>query len=239
METLTGFVAQPTGQRARARRLVDQLRAVLERQIDDGRLKPGDRLATERELSAQFGASRNVVRIALGELHKVGKITRHVGRGTIVATDGAPERGVEGLKLDDVSPAELLEFRIAFEPGLAEAITLHASERDLQAVMECVDRGDGAQHWAGWEQWDRAFHQSLVTATHNKLAIAAYGTVGGVRHKAPWLEADAVSIDSERWRRYQIEHRQIAEALLARDAPAAATAIRTHLLRVRAKMLGH
>ena len=230
---------QPTNRRARARRLVDQLCALLERQIDEGRLKPGDRLPTERELSVQLGASRNVVRSALGELHKAGKITRHVGRGTLVAADITTGRGVEGLKLADVSPAQLLEFRIAFEPGLAEAITLHGSESDLQNIVNCVDRGDAATKWEDWEHWDRAFHQSLVAATHNKLAIAVYGTVVGVRHKAPWLKVKQGSTDPEKWRRYQDEHRLIAEALRARDAPAAAQAIRAHLLRVRAKMLGH
>src|SRR5689334_7947395 len=110
-------LAQSTNRRTRARRLVDQLCALLERQIDEGRLRPGDRLPTERALSAQLGASRNVVRIALAELHKAGKITRHVGRGTMVATEIGGVRGVEGLKLADVSPAQLLEFRIAFEPG--------------------------------------------------------------------------------------------------------------------------
>jgi DNA-binding transcriptional MocR family regulator len=58
--------------RPRARRLVDQSCALLERQIDEGRLRPGERLPTERALSVQLGASRNVVRSALGELHKAG-----------------------------------------------------------------------------------------------------------------------------------------------------------------------
>jgi DNA-binding FadR family transcriptional regulator len=230
---------QPTNRRARARRLVDQLCAHLERQIDEGRLRPGDRLPTERELSAQLGASRNVVRMALGELHKAGKITRHVGRGTMVAAEVSGVRGVEGLKLSDVSPAQLLEFRIAFEPGLAEAITMHGSESDLQAIVDCVDRGDAARKWEDWEHCDRAFHQCLVAATHNALAIAIYGAVIGVRHKTPWLKVKQGSTDPEKWRRYQAEHREIAEALRARDALVAAQAIRAHLLRVRAKMLGH
>src|SRR5215475_9750506 len=134
-----------TNHRARAQRLAGQLRAVIERQIDEGRLRPGDRLTPERELAIQYGASRGVVRAALAELDKAGKITRHVGRGTIVTTAAASRRDVEGLKLADVSPAELLEFRLAFEPGLAEAIVRQASENDLAAIVDCVDRGDAAR----------------------------------------------------------------------------------------------
>ena len=58
-------------------------------------------------------------------------------------------RGSISLPLLDTSPAELLEFRIAFEPGLAEAMTLNGSERDLRAIMECVDKGDEANGHGG------------------------------------------------------------------------------------------
>jgi DNA-binding GntR family transcriptional regulator len=40
------------------------------------------------------------------------------------------------------------------------------------------------------------------------------------------------------WKGYQDEHRKIASALAARDALAAAEAIRDHLTKVRIKMLG-
>ena len=82
MDPVAGLAVPPSSRRRRARSLADQLLAVLERQIDEGRIRPGVRLATERELALQFGASRNVVRTALAELHKTGKITRRVGHGT-------------------------------------------------------------------------------------------------------------------------------------------------------------
>jgi DNA-binding FadR family transcriptional regulator len=227
-------VASPS-RRTRARRLIDQLHNVLERQIDEGRVKPGERLATERELAAQFSASRSIVRAALAELDKAGKITRRVGRGTIVVAPAAPERG---LPLLDASPVELMEFRLALEPGLAEAITLHASERDLRAIRDCVDGGDAATRWEEWEHWDRSFHRHLVAATHNRLAISVYEAVIAVRHETPWIKLKQGHTDQDKWRKYQLEHRQIAEALLVRDAGAASDAIRSHLLKVRAKMLG-
>jgi DNA-binding FadR family transcriptional regulator len=230
--------AAAPSRRTRARRMIDQLHDMLERQIDEGRVKPGERLATERELAAQFSASRSIVRAALAELHKAGKITRQVGRGTIVVAPAAPDRGARGLPLLDASPVELMEFRLAMEPGLAEAITLHASERDLQAILDCVDRGDAATRWEEWEHWDRSFHRHLVAATHNRLAITVYEAVIAVRHETPWIRLKQGHTDQDKWRGYQAEHRQIAEALLARNAAAASEAIRAHLVRVRAKMLG-
>ncbi len=153
MSEIFPYASAPQGRRARARRLVDQLRAVLERHIDEGRLRPGERLATERELAQQFGASRNAVRAVLADLDKVGKITRHVGRGTFVRHPAAPTRA-EAPPLADASPAELLEFRLALEPGLADAIVLHANDGDLRELMRCVDEGDAARHWEEFEHWD-------------------------------------------------------------------------------------
>jgi DNA-binding FadR family transcriptional regulator len=236
MSILADVPPAAPGRRARSRRLVDQLHIVLERQIDEGRIKPGERLATERELAIQFNTSRNVVRAALAQLHKAGKITRRVGRGTIVT---APARRVPGLSLLDASPIELMEFRLAMEPALAEAITLHASESDLRRIKDCVDGGDAAASVEAWEHWDRSFHELLAAATHNRLAISVCDAVTAVRHEMAWIRLDRESTDREAWREYQVEHRRIAEALLTRNAPAATEAIRAHLLHVRVRMLGY
>jgi DNA-binding FadR family transcriptional regulator len=221
--------------RARAREQIAQVQAAIERNIDQGRIKPGERIAAERELAEQFGASRNVVRAALAELHDAGKIIRRVGHGTVV--QAAPPRS-DAFALRDTSPAELLEFRMALEPGLAEAIALNASENDLKLIMETVDGGDSASGWEQWEHWDRAFHRNLVAATHNRLTIGVYDAVISVRHERPWLKIKQDHTDATFWKGYQDEHRKIAAALAARDAPAAAEAMRDHLTKVRIKMLG-
>src|SRR5215467_13623160 len=97
MDGTGGVIIPSRSQRARARQQVDQLHAILERQIDQGRIRPGERLATERELALQFGASRSVVRAALAELHKDGKIVRKVGHGTVVS--GSTERARAPIEL--------------------------------------------------------------------------------------------------------------------------------------------
>lgn len=224
--------------RARARRQVDEVQTSLERLIDQGRMKPGDRIATERELADQFGTSRSVVRTALAELGRMGKIVRRVGHGTLVQATPVALAPIDAISLRDTSPAELMEFRLAFEPGLAEAITLNASEADLQGILTCLDRGDGASGLDEWEQWDRAFHRTLVAASHNRLSIAVYETVIGIRHERPWLKTKAGHTDPQNWRHYQYEHRRVAEALIERDAVAASVALRDHLRGVRARMLG-
>jgi DNA-binding FadR family transcriptional regulator len=239
MSEVTGNLIMPSrSRRAQARQQFDRLHALLERQIDEGRVRPGERLATERELAEQFGASRSVVRQALAELGKAGKIIRRVGHGTIVAPrpDAPFRRGP--LTLHDASPLELLEFRLAMEPGLAEPIVLNASEGDIRSIAECLKAGDKAADWSGWEHWDRSFHRCLIAATHNRLAMAVYDVILAIRHERPWLRLKQGHTDTLKWEMYQNEHRQILDAVAERDAVGAADAIRRHLVNVRAKMLG-
>lgn len=240
MDSGIGGAVRQQSRRARARHLADQLRMVLERQIEEGRLRPGERLATERELAFQYGASRNVVRSALAELQKSGKITRHVGRGTLVAAGIVPSEGaLDGLKLDDTSPAEMMEFRIALEPGVASAIVLNATERDIQSIVECVDRGDAAEKWEEFEFWDHSFHRRLVAATHNQLVVRTYEAACAARYRPVWGRLKQQNTNAAKWLVYQSEHRRIADALIVRDSGAAENAIRAHLLHVRAKMFGY
>jgi GntR family transcriptional regulator, phosphonate transport system regulatory protein len=59
----------------------------LQGDIASGRLKPGTRLPTEAELSAQFGVNRHTVRRALEELSRDGLVRVEQGRGSFVAED--------------------------------------------------------------------------------------------------------------------------------------------------------
>lgn len=67
------------------RRIVEGLRAA----ISDGRLAPGARLASERELAQRHKVSLMTARRALVELDRMGLVTRRIGAGTFVA----PARG--------------------------------------------------------------------------------------------------------------------------------------------------
>ncbi len=61
-----------------------QIYESLVEEIETGRLKPGDRLPSERELSQQLGVSRMTVRQAVDTLANQGFVTRSHGSGTFV-----------------------------------------------------------------------------------------------------------------------------------------------------------
>lgn len=68
-----------------------QLKTLLQKQIEDGILRPGDRLPTEQELCQMYNISRSPVRQALKELEFAGVIHRQPGLGTFVNGDAAQE----------------------------------------------------------------------------------------------------------------------------------------------------
>lgn len=64
--------------------LYERIAAALRDRIESGSLRPQDRLPTQAELSATYGASRNVVRLALDLLEAEGLIDRIQGGGAFV-----------------------------------------------------------------------------------------------------------------------------------------------------------
>ena len=84
----------------------------IEEAIVDGRLRPGDRLPSERELAETFGVSRASVREALRALEVFGVVVARRGTGpdagSIVA-DGAGE-GLSNARRLHVTPWPALTY---------------------------------------------------------------------------------------------------------------------------------
>jgi len=86
-----------------------QVYAALRRQIQSGRLKPGDRLPTEAELVRVFGASRITVGRAVRDLQAAGLVNRRPRSGTYVAAQ-RPDHGLSfGLLIPDLGETEIFE----------------------------------------------------------------------------------------------------------------------------------
>lgn len=112
--------------------LSSQLRSALERRIVTGRLLPGDRLPTVRELAAELDLAPNTVAKAYRELEEAGFVVTAGRRGTFVA---------ERLPRADAGRS-LAE---AAETFGRRAGQLGVSERDaLTAVREAI-RHPGAK----------------------------------------------------------------------------------------------
>lgn len=73
-----------TGPLTRQKPMYQQLKAIILERIESGRYAPGDRIASENELSREFKVSKHTVIRALTDLVSQGVLVRKQGRGTFV-----------------------------------------------------------------------------------------------------------------------------------------------------------
>ncbi|HEX5721768.1 MAG TPA: GntR family transcriptional regulator [Acidimicrobiia bacterium] len=112
-------------------RLTDQVASQLSDRLRRGEWKPGERLPTEHQLSAEFGVSRPTVRSALSRLESLGlTITRH-GLGTF-ATPAHAEIRADLRRLESLSAtirASGLDAQMIYRSRRARAATSEERER--------------------------------------------------------------------------------------------------------------
>jgi DNA-binding FadR family transcriptional regulator len=149
--------------------IVDQIRLLLR----EGRLKPGDRLPSERDLCERFGVSRVTVREALRVLEANGLVDIRVGaRGGAFVTSPTSQQIGAGLadllNLSPLTAADVTEARQVFELGIIPLLVERATDEDIAALREMV-----AVHKAALErgEYDMSmsadFHARVAACTHN------------------------------------------------------------------------
>jgi DNA-binding FadR family transcriptional regulator len=228
-------------ERSKSREGASRLRDFLLSGIAQGRLKPGERLPTERELVARFETARSAARRTLAQLEAEGHITRSVGRGTFIAglvAQSEVDRVRTLLEEVRVSPAELMEARLRFEPQMAEMVATHATADDFERMAHCLERAEKGSTLNDFEIWDAALHQAIAAATHNRLVMAVLDMISVVRSQAEWGKLKDRIVTPERRISYQQQHREIVEALRRRDSEQARGAMVAHLEYARRNLFG-
>lgn len=204
---------------------------VLSEELTAARARSDGRLAPERELAARFGLTRASVRRWLDEVERTGQVTRHVGRGTFVVPAAPPDQVL-------TSPAEIMAVRLLLEPQMLGLAVANATAADIDAMRHCLTEGAAASTFEDFETWDSRLHEAFAAATHNRLLIRLFTTMNEARDHPLWGSAKRRSFTAERRAQYQQDHSDLVAAIDDRDAEAAATVMRRHLLRIRGALLG-
>ncbi|MGD9846777.1 MAG: FadR/GntR family transcriptional regulator [Variibacter sp.] len=217
---------------ASIRQVRDQILALVE-QIS---VETGGRVPTERALQEAIGVSRSRIRDALAALEVEGVVTRQVGSGTYlvranpVATPALPES--KTLTADAISPAQLLEARLAFETGLQPLIVANATTADLKGLESILLKADRTKELAEFERYDMEFHTRLADAAHNEL-MSQFAELLSLARGAERSAFKRETSTQERLSAYQRQHWAILHALKRRNAEASSIAVRDHLRFVR------
>ncbi|MGH6864958.1 MAG: FadR/GntR family transcriptional regulator [Methyloceanibacter sp.] len=216
---------------------VGTISAYLKRAIETGAYSEGDRLPPERELAATFRAARSTVRRALDQLERAGLVSRRLGSGTFVGAN--PNNGRRGADLiDELSPLQLIEARLAVEPFTTKLAVLHATRRtldEMEAVLAQAEAAGGDKD--KFSKWDGEFHLLIARASGNPLLLNVYRQINHVRLHAQWDGMKEKILTPEVIGDYNRQHRGIFNALHVRDAQLAQALISEHLEKARDDLL--
>lgn len=211
----------------------DLARSLLE-ELASGKLAVGARLPAERELAATYNVSRPTVREAIIALEVQGLVEVKVGSGAYVRR--LP--GKEDLPGFNISAFELTEARLLFEGEAAALAATQATDDELADIARLVDEiARENQRPDGTESSDREFHLAIARATRNTAIFEAIEHLWDLRATSP-----EAALLHEKARTANIkpvvdEHRAVLDALRARDAIAARSAMRAHLAQVLESLL--
>lgn len=202
------------------------------------RLRPGDRLPGELQLSQALGISRNAVREGLKALQVAGLVTRRPRRGTILRSVDFSE-AFDSLVLP-VMPSpqeieELTEARHCLELALLPLIAANARPRDYrrmeaaiaQQLRELEEGKDGLDG-------DMAFHRALLQAAGNRYLAQMAEIVRKHLVICRRMIQSGLTQKPQPTRTFYVqEHREIMEALKRGDVVTAQRILEVHLVRTR------
>lgn len=210
------------------RRTDDIVRRLL-RRIQDGKLKPGDRLPNERDLAAELGVSRPVVREAISNLAGRGVVSARGGSGSTIIALG-PDRAEEALALylssNKLDYRSIHEVRELIETHAAGTAARRAHASDIQELSDLVDRlADETLDLADSAQADLEFHAAIARLTGNEifgliLSSLHHGLVEVRQHNLALPTAQREAVRS---------HQAILEAIKNGDEVGARAAMAGHL----------
>ncbi|WP_314171350.1 FadR/GntR family transcriptional regulator [Streptomyces winkii] len=209
----------------------------IEQLILDGRLRVGDRLPPERELSEMLGVSRAAIREALRVLEAQGALRPRVGTGpdsgnVIAAMPGAGltqflrlHIALAHFQLDDV-----VEARAVLERSSARLAAERAETEGLARMREQLDRMDApGLPREVFNDRDTDFHVAIAEAAGNRLVADLTAAVRNAVRQTLLTVFNRV----EDWEilaaRLRSEHHAIYDAVAAGEVQRAGEAVEAHI----------
>lgn len=201
----------------------------IKRYIIDRKLRPGDKLPTEKELCEVFGVSRSSVREAVKSLQSLGIIETKQKEGPVVrklGSDALVDYLTFGLQFGDPTVMDLIEARRVVELGVLPLVIRKATPddfADMDRAILAMESCDGDLH--AHVKADQEFHQTLIKASKNK-ALGAFADVVAKFFEMMGKDIERARVDQPRVIR---EHKALLAALRDKDLGRATEVLERHL----------
>lgn len=151
------------------------------RLIENGGLRPGDRLPPERRLAEEIGVSRVSLRSGLRTLQALGVVNARQGSGTYIA-DGPPRLGEAPLRflaaLHGFTGDEMFEARRVLEVGTAALSAERATPAQIAVLAHEVACMFGAlDDPETFLRHDFRFHRAVAAGSGNPVLATLVDTI--------------------------------------------------------------
>lgn len=232
--------ADPPVEPGGAPKRAEQVRDKLVQLIREGRLRDGQKLPTEPQLSEMFGVGRSTVREAVKALVGLGLVEMRPGLGAFVRRLSLSDlvRMVDGaFHLDSEAVFHVHEVRTMIEVTAAAFAATRHDEHDLRVMTDAILDYRLAEHAGDQEAMidaDLAFHAAVIAATGNPVLASVFDSISGVlrEHRRQYGQAPDGGI-----RLYvPTEHEAIRNAIAGANPDEAANLMQFHMQVIRGQI---
>lgn len=225
-----GNVFQPIKQK----RVSDEIVERIKEAIYDGKLLPGQKMPSERELAKSFNVSRMSLREALNTLQAQGLVEIQQGNRTFVrpVTTLSPcDPLVSMAKRSHNDIINIFEVRRFLEMGTAYMAAKWATKTDIKKLNKAYNALENDfKKGRLMAKSDFDFHQAIAAASHNAVFSHISQTLYDLLQEE--LRIAYGSIFNEPVNRSKLvdEHGSILEAIKKKDSDGAFQAAHDHLI---------
>lgn len=206
-------------------------------EIKSGRMKPGDRLPNERDLSQDLGVSRPSLREALRAMTQLGLVTTRHGGGTYINNyDDVYLMSILQFisVISDDLLVDLIQVRKTLEAEATRLAAVNATDEDLQKIEAvaqeraalCLRYQDDLKPVReDLNTLDYEFHKQIAEASKNKVITAFITSI----HATFTEHQNRVAAKAGIAQSVNEKHIDIVNALKKRDADLARKTMYEHL----------
>jgi len=214
-------------------RLYQQVIHQIKDLIYEGKLKKGDRLPSERELTSMLGVSRASIREAFSALEMLGLIESRPGEGTFIS-ETLEAKVIEPLSLifmlEQDKQDDLFQIRRILEVECSRAAALHATSEQVCIMQECVEimekfPDDEEINF----QADKKLHYAIAKASQNALLYHVLNAISEVMEAQIKNLRREILHKPENRSQLTLQHRHIVESIRSHEPELAKSAMQEHM----------
>lgn len=201
--------------------------------LQDGTLKPNDKIYSEHQLARILDIPRAQVREVYAALSVLGVLYGQQGKGTFLSS-GDMGQNSKILYLMTLTAGEnfqdVIGVRYLLETGGAMAAAKHRTEEDLQTLRRCAQVIETSRDPQALTDADTALHAALLKASGNALLHSLFQIVVGYMARISlqhWTEV-LQTANTPRRQEYIRQHWALVGAVEQGDGPALRRLLEQH-----------